>query len=104
LRAQQIMRVFIWQGLQNGLVGVMLGVVAGVGLTLAMPNLMAALQWLTGSSLLASDVYFVSQIPTDLQAMNVLMVAAIALAMSVFATLYPAWRAAKTDIVQAIGG
>lgn len=104
LRAQQIMRVFIWQGLQNGLVGVAFGVIAGVVLTLALPNLMAALQWLTGSSLLASDVYFINQIPVDLQAWNVVMVAAIAMAMSVLATLYPAWRAAKTEIVRAISG
>jgi lipoprotein-releasing system permease protein len=104
LRAQQIMRVFIWQGLQNGLVGVVFGVIAGVALTLALPNLMAALQWLTGSSLLASDVYFINQIPVDLQAWNVVMVAAIAMAMSVLATLYPAWRAAKTEIVRAISG
>ncbi|SFV24495.1 lipoprotein-releasing ABC transporter permease subunit [Pseudidiomarina donghaiensis] len=104
LRAQQIMRVFIWQGLQNGLVGVAFGVLAGVALTLALPNLMAALQWLTGSSLLASDVYFINQIPVDLQIWNVVMVAAIAVIMSVLATIYPAWRAAKTEIVRAISG
>ena len=104
LRAQQIMRVFIWQGLQNGLVGVAFGVLAGVALTLALPNLMAALQWLTGSSLLASDVYFINQIPVALQIWNVVMVAAIAVIMSVLATIYPAWRAAKTEIVRAISG
>lgn len=104
LRARQIMHVFIWQGLQNGLVGVVLGVIAGVSLTLALPSLMAAIQWLTGHSLLASDVYFVNQIPVDLQLWNVIMVALIAILMSVIATLYPAWRAAKTEIVQAISG
>lgn len=104
LRAQQIMRVFIWQGLQNGLVGVAFGVLAGMLLTLALPQLMATIQWLTGSPLLASDVYFISQIPVELQPWNVVMVAFIALCMSVIATLYPAWRAAKTEIVQAISG
>lgn len=104
LRARQIMHVFIWQGLQNGLVGVVLGVIAGVSLTLALPSLMLAIQWLTGRSLLASDVYFINQIPVDLQLWNVIMVALIAILMSVIATLYPAWRAAKTEIVQAISG
>lgn len=104
LQARQIMHVFIWQGVQNGLLGVGLGIVAGLTLTALLPQIMAAVQWLTGESILASDVYFINQIPVELHTMDVVVVSLTAMLMSVLATLYPAWRAAKTEIVQAIAG
>lgn len=102
LRGKQIMQVFVWQGLQNGLIGTVLGSIAGVLLTLVLPDLMSWLQWLSGESFLASDVYFINQIPVHLQLSDVILVTVVALIMSVFATLYPAWRAANIEIVQAI--
>ena len=102
LRGKQVMQVFVWQGLQNGLIGTVLGTIAGVMLTLVLPDLMSWLQWLSGESLLASDVYFINQIPVHLQLADVVLVAVVALLMSTLATLYPAWRAAKLEIVQAI--
>lgn len=104
LRSKKIMQVFVWQGLQNGLFGVVLGVIAGLLLTIALPDLMSLVQWFSGETLLASDVYFINQIPVQLQWFDVLLVAAVAVLMSVLATLYPAWRAAKTEIVQAVSG
>lgn len=102
LRGKQVMQVFVWQGLQNGLIGTVLGTIAGVILTLVLPDLMSWLQWLSGESLLASDVYFINQIPVHLELADVMLVPMVALLMSVLATLYPAWRAAKLEIVQAI--
>lgn len=102
LRGKQVMQVFVWQGLQNGLIGTVLGSIAGVLLTLILPDLMSWIQWLSGESLLASDVYFINQIPVYLQSLDVVVVAIVALTMSIFATLYPAWRAAQLEIVQAI--
>lgn len=104
LRARQIMHVFVWQGLQNGIYGVFFGVLCGIGLSLVLPDLMRAIQWFSGESLLASDVYFINQIPVQLQLTDVFMVATVAIVMSILATLYPAWRAARTEIVQAISG
>ena len=102
LRASVIMRVFIWQGVQNGLLGVAVGIISGVSLTLVLPLLMEMIEQLSSSTILASDVYFVDYIPTDLQWLDVVVVALVALLMSVLATIYPAWRAAKTEIIQAI--
>lgn len=102
LRASVVMRVFIWQGLQNGLLGVALGVATGIGLTLMLPALMGVIEQLSSRTILASDVYFVNYIPTDLQWRDVLVVAVTALLMSLLATIYPAWRAAKTEIIEAI--
>ena len=102
LRTGSLMQVFILQGLQNGIFGVTFGVVGGVLLSLNLPALVSLLERLSGDSLLASDVYFVNQIPVLLEPKDVLMVAAVGLVMSLFATLYPAWQAAKLDVVQAI--
>ncbi|MDX1525350.1 MAG: lipoprotein-releasing ABC transporter permease subunit [Pseudidiomarina maritima] len=102
LRRGRIMQVFIWQGLQNGVLGVSLGVLAGVVLTSSLPYLLQWFQQLTGDTLLASDVYFVTSIPVQLQGVDIVLVALVALLMSGLATLYPAWQASRTDIVKAI--
>jgi lipoprotein-releasing system permease protein len=102
LRRAQLMQVFIWQGLQNGVLGVLLGVAGGVALTLAIPQLMGWLQQLTGSSVLAGDVYFVDSIPARLVLVDVVVVAVAALLMSMLATLYPAWRAGNIEVIEAL--
>lgn len=102
LRTSSLMQVFVLQGLQNGVFGVFAGVLAGVLLSLNLPLLLNALERLSGSTLLASDVYFVNQIPVLLDWRDVLVVAAVGLLMSLLATLYPAWQAARIDVVQAI--
>ncbi len=104
MRARSIMKVFVWQGVQNGLWGILFGVIAGVALTLFLPDIFALAQQLTGKSLLASDVYFVTDIPVKLHGIDVVMVALVALIMSTVATIYPAWRASKTSVVQAVSG
>jgi lipoprotein-releasing system permease protein len=102
LRRIDMMQVFVWQGLQNGVLGVLLGLLGGIALTLAIPQLLGWFQQLTGSSVLAGDVYFVDSIPARLAGVDVLMVAVAALLMSVIATLYPAWRAGKIEVIEAL--
>lgn len=102
LRARHIMLVFVLQGLQNGVVGILIGCLAGVLLTWGLPDLMGLIQWLSGEPLLTSDVYFIEQIPVQLQWRDVIMVAAVAFVLSFAATLYPAWRAGRIEIVEAI--
>lgn len=102
LRRTQMMQVFVWQGLQNGLFGVLLGGCGGVVLTLSIPHLLSWVQHLTGSSVLAGDVYFVDSIPARLALVDVWLVALAALLMSVVATLYPAWRAGKIEVIDAL--
>jgi lipoprotein-releasing system permease protein len=102
LRRAHMMQVFVWQGVQNGALGVLLGVIGGVLLSLAIPQLLGWIQQLTGSSVLAGDVYFVDSIPARLAALDVVMVAAAALFMSMAATLYPAWRAGNLAVIDAL--
>lgn len=102
LRRGALVRVFMLQGLQNGAVGVIFGVIAGLALSLSLPQLLSALEAMSGASLLASDVYFVNSIPVVIEAVDVVVVALVALVMSLLATLYPAWQAARVEVVAAI--
>ncbi|KFZ32087.1 ABC transporter permease [Pseudidiomarina salinarum] len=102
LRQSAVLRIFIWQGLQNGLLGIIIGAIGGIGLSLALPDLMKFIEYLTGRTILASDVYFVSEIPVSLQWQDVVLVSLIAVVMSALATLYPAWYASRTQVIQAI--
>ncbi|WP_258240526.1 lipoprotein-releasing ABC transporter permease subunit [Pseudidiomarina homiensis] len=102
LRRGGLVKVFMLQGLQNGAVGVVLGGIAGVTLSLGLPSFLQLLESMSGSSILASDVYFVDSIPVLIQLSDVMLVAAVAFLMSLVATLYPAWRASRVEVVAAI--
>ena len=84
-----IVKIFITQGLVNGIWGVVLGVVLGVLLTLNLNSLFTLL----GVNLLAGG----QQLPIAIEPLNILVIVASALAMSFTATLYPAYRAAQTQ-------
>jgi lipoprotein-releasing system permease protein len=92
-----VMRVFIVQGMVIGLVGIGLGVLFGVLLSLNLSHIVHAIESLTGTELMPSDVYYISGVPTVVEPGDVAVVAVVALGMSLLATLYPAWRASRTD-------
>ncbi|RUO79144.1 lipoprotein-releasing ABC transporter permease subunit [Pseudidiomarina taiwanensis] len=102
LKQGGIIRVFVWQGIQNALRGVSIGVVLGVLFTLNLPTIFTAIQSMSGTSLLNGEVYFIETIPVLLDYQDVVFVALCALVMGALATIYPAWKAAKLDIVKAI--
>lgn len=87
--------VFVLQGALIGLVGVALGCALGVGLSLAVPDLVAGLERLLDYRFLNTDVYPVSFLPVDVLARDILMVGGVAFAMCVVAAIYPALRAAR---------
>jgi len=87
--------VFVLQGGMIGLVGVVLGSIAGALGSLAVPGLVSSLERLLGMRFLNTDVYPVSFLPVDLLARDVITVGGIALGMCVIASIYPARRAAK---------
>lgn len=99
---RQVMQVFMLQGLAIGLVGVALGAVAGVLLSKNLGLLVRFIESLTGNELMPSDVYYISGVPTVVDPGDVLLVIGIAILMCLFATLYPAWRAARTNPVEAL--
>lgn len=101
---RKIILTFVWQGLQNGLVGIFWGALLGVGLAWSLPDIMALLESALSMKILDDDVYFVSRIPSQLHWRDVLLVTGVALLMSLVATLYPAWRATRVQPALALHG
>jgi lipoprotein-releasing system permease protein len=90
-----IRRIFLVQGFIIGMIGTLLGVALGIGFSLVASDLVSGLESLLGMHFLSSDIYPVNYLPTQIQALDVTLVAALALLLSLLATLYPAARAAK---------
>ena len=98
----QIMGIFMVQGSIIGVVGTLLGAVLGILAALNVSAGIALLEQMLGHKFLSADVYFIDYLPSELRAQDVLMVCAAALVLSFFATLYPAWRASKTQPAEAL--
>ena len=98
----QVMRTFMVQGGLIGLIGTVAGVIGGVTLTLNLNNLLQAIERVFGVQLLPEDVYYITGLPTDMQAGDVVAIVCAALLMAFLATLYPAWRASRTAPAEAL--
>ncbi len=90
-----IRQIFLVQGFIIGMIGTLLGVALGIGLSLIASDLVAGLESLLGTQFLSSDIYPVNYLPTQILPQDVVLVAALALLLSLLATLYPAARAAR---------
>lgn len=97
-----IMAIFMVQGTVIGVVGTLIGAVLGMLAALNVSAAIAALEGLIGHKFLNADVYFIDYLPSQLMAEDVLMVCGAALILSFLATLYPAWRAARTQPAEAL--
>ena len=102
LAPRGVMQVFMVQGSMIGVIGTVLGVVGGVVLTLNLENILRAIEAVLGVQLMPEDVYYITGLPTQLEAGDVTIIALIALAMAFLATIYPAWRAARTAPAEAL--
>ncbi|MGF6149812.1 lipoprotein-releasing ABC transporter permease subunit [Pseudomonas fluorescens] len=98
----QIMAIFMVQGTVIGVVGTAIGAVVGMFAALNVSAAISALEGLIGHKFLNADVYFIDYLPSQLMAEDVLMVCGAALVLSFLATLYPAWRAARTQPAEAL--
>lgn len=99
---RQIMLIFMVQGTVIGVVGTLIGAVLGIFSALNVSSWIAALERLLGIKFLNADVYFIDYLPSKLMSEDVLLVCAAALLLSFLATLYPAWRAARTQPAEAL--
>jgi lipoprotein-releasing system permease protein len=99
---RQIMAIFMVQGTVIGVFGTALGALLGVLAALNISGAIAALERGLGIKFLNSDVYFIDYLPSQLMLQDVLLVCGAALLLSFFATLYPAWRAARTQPAEAL--
>ncbi|MBC3948200.1 lipoprotein-releasing ABC transporter permease subunit [Pseudomonas folii] len=98
----QIMAIFMVQGTVIGVVGTFIGAVVGIIAALNVSAAISLLEGLIGHKFLNADVYFIDYLPSQLMAEDVLMVCGAALVLSFLATLYPAWRAARTQPAEAL--
>ncbi|MBE8717440.1 lipoprotein-releasing ABC transporter permease subunit [Cellvibrio polysaccharolyticus] len=97
-----IVGIFMVQGGLIGLIGTSAGIVLGVGLSLVVTDLAQGIERITGIQFLHSDVYPISYLPSDLQWGDVIYIGGTALAISVIASLYPAWRASRVQPAEAL--
>jgi lipoprotein-releasing system permease protein len=98
----QIMAIFMVQGTVIGVFGTALGALLGIGAALNVSAGIAALESALGMKFLNADVYFIDYLPSQLMLEDVLLVCGAALVLSFLATLYPAWRAARTQPAEAL--
>ncbi|RFC34231.1 MAG: lipoprotein-releasing system permease protein [Candidatus Nitrotoga sp. MKT] len=97
-----IMKIFIVQGALIGLIGSVLGVGGGVLLSLNIDTVVPFIERMLGMHFLSKEVYFISELPSDLQRGDVLIVACFSFLISLLATLYPSWRASRTQPAEAL--
>ena len=97
-----VMRIFLMCGASVGVAGTAIGTVAGLLFTWNIDRIQDAVQHLTGVNVFNPEVYYLTHLPARLDWSEVLKVVVMALLLSLLATLYPSWRAARTDPVEAL--
>jgi lipoprotein-releasing system permease protein len=97
-----VMRVFLIAGASIGIVGTLIGFLIGVVFCANIESIREFLSSLTGTDLFNPEIYFLSKMPAEMATGEVIAVVAMALGLSFLATLYPSWRAARLDPVEAL--
>jgi lipoprotein-releasing system permease protein len=99
---RSIMGVFMIQGMMIGVMGIVIGVACGVALAINVPTIVDGIQNLTGYQFLPESVYYINNVPSKLEWGNVGWIAGMAFVFSLLATIYPAWRASRTQPAEAL--
>src|SRR6187200_62114 len=97
-----IMRVFMMTGASVGVIGTLVGFLLALLICLNIESIRRFISWVTNTELFSPELYFLSKLPADLDVGETTAVVIMALALSLLATLYPAWRAARLDPVEAL--
>ena len=103
LSSSNIIQTFVLLGWLNGVIGSLMGAVAGVLLAYYIEPIFAFVTTVIGHSLLDANIYFINYIPSLLQWQDVALTLSVALLMSLIATLYPAWQASKVQPAAVLG-
>lgn len=102
LSARQVMAIFVVQGSAIGFIGTFIGALVGCVIALTLTPLIASLESLFGFNVFDPDVYFVTQLPSQLRWGDVMIICSAALILSFIATLYPAYRASQIEPAEAL--
>ncbi|KMJ52480.1 cell division protein FtsX [Vogesella sp. EB] len=97
-----IMQIFMIQGSVAGVLGTLSGVAGGLLLAFNLDVILPAIESVLGMRLLSSEVYLIDYLPSEVQLSDVVTIAVISLVLSLLATLYPSWRAARTRPAEAL--
>ncbi|MCA3268444.1 MAG: lipoprotein-releasing ABC transporter permease subunit [Azospirillum sp.] len=97
-----VLRIFFMAGASVGVLGTLAGLGLGVLFNANIEHVRQFLQWVTGTQLFSPEVYFLATMPSKTDPREVVEVVIMALALSFLATIYPAWRAARLDPVEAL--
>ncbi|CAM3281841.1 lipoprotein-releasing ABC transporter permease subunit LolE [Shewanella violacea] len=104
MKRASIMMIFIVQGALNGVLGCLLGGVSGIIIAENLSRIAKGIENILGIKLLSADVYFIDFLPSQLNFSDVFIVLMLAFIMSLLATIYPAWKASKTQPAKALAG
>ena len=102
LSPRGVMKIFVVQGMVAGILGTLFGLVFGLLLAWKIGSIIKWIEMQTGTHLISAKVYFIDYLPSDIQAPDVITVVIISLLLSFLATLYPSWRAARTQPAEAL--
>jgi lipoprotein-releasing system permease protein len=97
-----IMLIFVVQGTIIGLVGTVFGALGGIALATNVETLVPVIEHFFGVKFLSPDVYYISEVPSDMRWSDVALISIVAFVMCALATLYPAWRASRTQPAEAL--
>ena len=99
---KSILKIFIIQGIVIGAIGILLGVIGGVWLASNIETLVPALENMIGYKFLSPDVYYISDLPSDMHWSDVILISVVSFVLCLLATIYPAFRAANTLPAEAL--
>jgi lipoprotein-releasing system permease protein len=97
-----VMRIFLMTGAAIGVTGTVAGVILGIVICLNVESIRQFFSWLSGAVLFNPELYFLSRLPARMDFGETTSVVLMALVLSFIATLFPAWRAARLDPVEAL--